>query len=320
MKVKNIKIFRKWLKLETDNENKDENFVGFSYPYNTDGRTTTKHRGFFNVYHNQAKDIETRLSTVLDMAQDSQAIYEFVQNAVDCNSTAYFMFYEDSHFVAINNGDPFTLEGIRAILNFAQSTKTRDENIGKFGVGFKLIHRMVGSGNGLQELTKDYTGPILFSWSSNEQLHSLLEATSIDDIKPDDNDDWDNSDAPWFFKILLTCVPILPCNIDDNLRDIYYKERNDLFTEEEFQDFQSFLKDVWNQNQNKFAAEDLNQGSLFYLRLGAEKEEKLDEDFTFFKKGIQYSLSFVANLMAKKGLKKIYFKDEAPIEKDNCKR
>lgn len=317
MKIKDIRQFRKWLKLETDNENKDENFIGFSYPYGTDSKNETKARGFFNVYHNQAKDIDTRLSTVLDMAQDSQAIYEFVQNAVDCNSTAFFMFYEDNHFVAINNGDPFNLEGIRAILNFAQSTKTRDENIGKFGVGFKLIHRMVGAGNGLQELTHDYTGPILFSWSNRKQLDDLLYAESVADIQPDGNEDWDKSEASWFFKILLTCVPILPNGLDNHLRDINYIERDDLFTEEEFIGFKNFLKDIWADNQDKFSGEDLNQGSLFYLHLGTDKENKLDEDYSFFKKGIQYSLSFVANLMAKKGLKKIYFKDEDPIIKEN---
>lgn len=179
------------------------------------------------------------------MAQDSQAIYEFVQNAVDCDSTAYFMFYEDNHFIAINNGKPFDLAGIRAILNFAQSTKTRDENIGKFGVGFKLIHRMVGAGNGLQELTQDYTGPILFSWSDKRQLQDLLNTNSIADISTDSNENWNDSKAAWFFKILLTCVPILPSNIDNQLKDISYKERNDLFTEEEFHTFKTFLNGIW---------------------------------------------------------------------------
>lgn len=317
MRIKDIRHFRKWLKLETDNENKYENFIGFSYPYGTDSRSETKARGFFNVYHNQAKDIETRLSTVLDMAQDSQAIYEFVQNAVDCNSTAFFMFYEDNHFVAINNGDPFNLEGIRAILNFAQSTKTRDENIGKFGVGFKLIHRMVGAGNGLQELTHNYTGPILFSWSNRKQLDDLLNTESIIDIQPDSNEEWDQSEASWFFKILLTCVPILPNGLDNHLRDINYIERDDLFTENEFIGFKNFFKNIWDDYHYKFSGEDLNHGSLFYLHLGPDKKNKLDEDYSFFKKGIQYSLSFVANLMEKKGLKKIYFRNEDPIIKEN---
>lgn len=316
LKVKDIKEFRKWLKRQERMNDRDENFIGYS---NT-GKSSddpNEVRGFFNVFHASSPDIENRLSTVLDMAQDSQAIYEFVQNAVDCNSTAYFMFYEDNHFIVINNGDPFTLEGIRAILNFAQSTKVRDENIGKFGVGFKLIHRMVGTGNGLQELTKDFTGPILYSWSSKEQLLSLINSESTEDIKTVKDEDWNNSDAAWFFKILLTCVPVLPNNIDNGLRDIEYKERNDLFTDEEFDSFKEFLNSVWENNQDKFANEDLNQGSLFYLKLGTDKEKKLDEDFEYFKKGIQYSLSFVSNLMDKKGLQRIYFKDEDPIEKEN---
>ena len=316
MKVKDIRLFRNWLKRQERMTDRDENFIGYS---NT-GKSSddpNEVRGFFNVFHAASPNIGDRLSTVLDMAQDSQAIYEFVQNAVDCDSTAFFMFYEDNHFIAINNGRPFDLAGIRAILNFAQSTKTRDENIGKFGVGFKLIHRMVGAGNGLQELTQDYTGPFLFSWSNKKQLEELLSANSIEEITADTNEKWDDSKTPWFFKILLTCVPILPNNLDTNLKDISYSDRTDLFTDEEFQSFKNFLNSIWEQNQDKFAEEDLNQGSLFYLQLGSDKEKKLDEDFTYFKKGIQYSLSFVANLMSKKGLQKIYFKNEEPIVKDN---
>lgn len=317
MLVKDIRSFRKWLKGETDNDNKEENFIGFSYPYNTDSKALTKARGFFNVFHNQAKDIEGRLSTVLDMAQDSQAIYEFVQNAVDCNSTAFFMFYDHEHFIAINNGEPFTVDGIRSILNFAQSTKTRDENIGKFGVGFKLIHRMVGAGNGLKELTEDYTGPMLFSWSNKQQLLDLLNTTSIEDLQAGKGEDWDNPESAWFFKILLTCVPVLPNNLDSDLKDVQYTPNNELFTAEEFTRFKSYLTAVWQENQEKFNGEDLNQGSLFYLRLGKEKQEKLNEDYTYFKTGIQYSLSFVASLMSKKGINKIYFNKEEPIVRDN---
>ena len=92
IKVKDIKEFRKWLKRQERMNDRDENFIGYS---NT-GKSSddpNEVRGFFNVFHASSPDIENRLSTVLDMAQDSQAIYEFVQNAVDCNSTAYFMFY-----------------------------------------------------------------------------------------------------------------------------------------------------------------------------------------------------------------------------------
>src|ERR1700743_3809072 len=131
MQIKDIRAFRKWLKLQTGNEQKDENFIGFSHPYNTDSLEETKARGFFNVYHNQSEDIDAKLSTLLDMAQDSQAIYEFVQNAVDCNSTSFWMFYDEEHFIAINNGEPFDQRSVRTILNFAQSKKAQGENIGK---------------------------------------------------------------------------------------------------------------------------------------------------------------------------------------------
>ena len=314
LKVKDIRKFRNWIKRQEQMNNRDENFIGYS---NT-GKSSddpNEIRGCFNFFHSSAPDIESRLSAMLGMAQDSQAIYEFVQNAVDCNSTAFFMFYEENHFIVINNGDPFTRDSVRAILNFAQTTKARDENIGKFGVGFKLVHRMVGEGNGLHELTKDYSGPILFSWSSKEQLISLIRSENIEDLKTDENENWNNSDSPWFFKILLTCVPILPNNIDNCLRDIEFKERKDLFTSEEFYSFKNFLKSVWENNNDKFEQENLNQGSLFYLKLGPDKENKLNEDFEYFKKGVHYSLSFISNLMNKKGLQRIYFKGEDPIEK-----
>jgi len=316
MKVKDIRLFRNWLKKQSRVQGLNENFIWFSSTW-LESDDPDEERGFFNVFHAASPNISDRLSTVLDMAQDSQAIYEFVQNAVDCDSTAYFMFYENNNFVAINNGKPFNLAWIRAILNFAQSTKTRHENIWKFGVGFKLIHRMVGSWNGLQELTQDYTWPILFSWSNKKQLEELLASNSVTDISVDHNDKWDESNSPWFFKILLTCIPILTNNLDWGLKDITYKDRDDLFSEEEFKTFKWFLNKVWVQNQDKFVNEDLNQGSLFYLQLGSDKEKKLDEDYSYFKKGIQYSLSFVANLMSKKWLQKIYFKNEEPIIKDN---
>lgn len=316
MQVKNIKLFRAWLKRQEKMIDRDENFIGYS---NTGTSTDDPNeiRGFFNVFHANSPNIGDRLSTVLDMAQDSQAIYEFVQNAVDCDSTKFFMFYSDGHFLAINNGRPFDLAGIRAILNFAQSTKTKGENIGKFGVGFKLIHRMVGAGNGLQELLEEYTGPIIFSWSEKAQFKNFLAVNSTKDIQTKNDEDWGANDTPWLFKILLTCVPILPSNLDSGIKDICYKDNDTLFTEDEFQSFKTFLNDVWRKNQDKLKEDSLNQGSLFYLRLGQDKQKQLDEDYTYFRKGIQHSLSFVSNLMSKKGLEEIFINNYEPIIKDN---
>ena len=127
LKVKDIRKFRNWIKRQEQMNNRDENFIGYS---NT-GKSSddpNEIRGCFNFFHSSAPDIESRLSAMLGMAQDSQAIYEFVQNAVDCNSTAFFMFYEENHFIVINNGDPFTRDSVRAILNFAQTTKARGKS------------------------------------------------------------------------------------------------------------------------------------------------------------------------------------------------
>ena len=37
------------------------------------------------------------------------------------------------------------------------------------------------------------------------------------------------------------------------------------------------------------------------------------EDYENFKQGIQYSLGFIANLLSKKGLEKIYLNSETPL-------
>ena len=84
--------------------------------------------------------------------------YEFLQNAVDAGSTHYTMVWgEDSidknyYLLVANNGEMFTPNSVRSILNVGSSTKNSDsQTIGKFGIGFKLAHRLVGKDNGLQE-------------------------------------------------------------------------------------------------------------------------------------------------------------------------
>ena len=317
MKVKDIKKFRLDLVKESRIKNLEENFIGYSYPYGHHTDDPDEIRGFFNIYNSAAPMIDNKLDTVLNMAQDSQAIYEFVQNAVDCNSTTFWMFYEDDFFLAINNGDSFNEESIKSILNFAQSTKSNDESIGKFGIGFKLIHRMVGESNGLEELINDYAGPLLFSWNNENQLHELLDCESADQIETDGNNRWGDPDSAWFFKILLTCVPILPYPIENNLRDKEYKLRDKeeiaLFKNSEFIDFKKYLKNIWENHQKKFEKENLSSGSIFFMTLGKNKQKRLQEDYENFKQGIQYSLGFIANLLSKKGLETIYLNSEEPL-------
>ena len=320
LKVKNIRRFREYLIDFKDLPGRESDFIGYSYPKGSDGKAV-EHRGFFNVYHQESK-IDNKLSTILDMAQDSQAVFEFVQNAVDCNSTAFYMYYENGFLLAINNGESFKFENVNSILGLAQSTKTiNEENIGKFGVGFKLIHRLVGESNGLEELTKDYSGPLLFSWHNRQQLDSLLSFSVDNEIQFDSEGEfWHNTESPWFFKILLTCMPVLPYP-HDPLKDLDYELRNTVegsaFSRSEFENFLTFIKYTWSNHQIDFANQDLNQGSIFFLKLGKNKENKLDEDFKYFQEGIQYALAFMEQMSTKKGLKRIYFNDHKPIEKDH---
>ncbi len=324
MKIKDISKLRKHFIEKANLPDRNPDFIGYSYPEGTDEKDVTEEWGFFNVFHAASPDIENRLATVLDMAQDSQAIYEFVQNAVDCGSTKFFMFYEDDNFIAINNGDVFNYESIKAILNFAQSTKKHEKDIGKFGVGFKLIHRMVGDGNGLVSLTEDFTGPILFSWENKTQFDALLNIKTTNEFIPaglGDHAHWDDVPAPWFFKILLTCVPVLSQAHEHMLLDTSHNANDHLFSESEFQKFHSFLKKKFEEHFEKFKKTDLNQGSIFYLKLAPIKRSALDDDFKYFSRGIEYSLDFFSALVntiseenngeeENKVLEKIYFQND----------
>lgn len=139
MKIKSAKSFRKdiWENPKGGNKEKsvDYNFVGSFAEVGDE----IKH-GFFKMYHGIKEDIASYLPSILKIAEDGQAIYEFLQNAVDCGSTHFYIFYNEKYFLAINNGNPFDVEGLQSILNIAQTTKKDPDKIGRFGIGFKLAH------------------------------------------------------------------------------------------------------------------------------------------------------------------------------------
>ena len=81
MKIKSAKSFRFWYKtkvkdIEPNNPSYNENFVG---TYHTANKKKIK--GFFEMYHGDKPDIASHLPSILKIAEDGQAIYEFVQNA-----------------------------------------------------------------------------------------------------------------------------------------------------------------------------------------------------------------------------------------------
>ncbi|WP_197043745.1 sacsin N-terminal ATP-binding-like domain-containing protein [Aureispira sp. CCB-QB1] len=307
MKIKNIRQYRKYYKaiVRDAKDNRDENFIGHSI---LSGDKEIK--GYFEIAHADKKDIKGFLTGFLDMAKDSQAVYEFLQNAVDAESSLFYMFYgpdgeDGEYFLAINNGRQFDFEGVRSILNIGQSTKSNEDkhNIGKFGIGFKLVHRLVGETSGIDELINQNYGPILFSWK-NFQLKQLMDLTKVEDInfspldgeniqeeikrKEDDfaKHEWKDNDFAWFFKILLTNYPCQPRDLSKNY---HYQETNQLFSDGEVLKMVSWLNKI--DTDNGLNLRDIEEGSIFFLKLGKDKanillEDKLDE-------GIEFSLTFL---------------------------
>ena len=295
MKIKSAKSFRFWYKtkekqIEKGNLNYDENFVGTYHIEN--GK---KIKGFFEMYHGDKPDIAGYLPSILKIAEDGQAIYEFLQNAVDCESTHFYIFYSEKYFLAINNGVPFEVDGLKSILNIAQSTKKDADKIGRFGIGFKLAHRLVGKNEGTEELTQQYKGPILFSWSKLEDLKGLLNKEKVISSFPSLTDKQKQQEflsAPYLLKLVLTNFPTEPNEV---VKDLKYKDRV-LFPQEELDELADFLKENFEKHSESLNLRYLKQGSLFFIKLGEGKKTVLDRDYGELVNGIQYSMNMLKNL------------------------
>ena len=99
MKIKNIRQFRGIIKKEMaglDYPDRNENFIGVSVAKEGSGFEY----GFFSIYHGLKKGyngndgVRGFLKGFLDMASDGQAVYEFMQNAVDARSSKFCLFWD----------------------------------------------------------------------------------------------------------------------------------------------------------------------------------------------------------------------------------
>jgi hypothetical protein len=310
MRIKSVKQLRKWIVEKqspfsafTQNGSQLPDYIQPDFMGCEDKNSSgEKVVGFFSAYHGMKSNIANFLATGLQNAEDGQAIYEFLQNAADCESDVFYIFYNEKFFLALNNGIEFKLKDVVSILNTSQSSKSDNTNqavdcdkIGRFGIGFKLVHRLVGENEGLKELTEEYKGPILFSWSKPEHLQALLDITNVQEIEYDDDLE---GEYPWLFKILITNFPAQPV---EEIKDLSYRN-NVTFTKKEFGELLQFLRE----NRSKLDISKLQRGSLFFLQLGEGKSQALDKHYeNDLKKGVECSLNML------KSLKTVILKEES---------
>ncbi len=132
MKAKDYRKYFATSKKDTD-KLRDLEFIGC---YQKDSNEEIIKKGFFELYHGEKESEIGFINSSVQIAEDGQAIYEFLQNAVDANASEFFIFYNEKYFLVINNGEKFQKKDIKSILNFSQSTiESSSSTIGKCGVG-----------------------------------------------------------------------------------------------------------------------------------------------------------------------------------------
>jgi len=286
MRTKNIQQFRTlWRNQEGYNMSDwDENFIGSSHG--------GKLFGFYRMVNGIVENIKADLTPKLQNAQDEQAIYEFLQNAADSQSTECAVIYDENYFMVLNNGKPFTEKDLKALLNSFQGTKadkSKPENcgkIGRYGIGFKLAYRLMGKSDGADELLNQLAGPVLFSWHNAKQFQDLFNHKG-GNISGDDTQ-IDGDSSAWLLKIILACFPV---GLGEAVRNLDY-ENKVLFDQEELGELVGFM----NKHREKLEKLTLPQGSLFFLKFGPKKHEKLKESLLNIQSGIGYAMNTLKTL------------------------
>jgi hypothetical protein len=299
--TRNAFYFRKYYKEKEARENGyiDLNFVGSLHPDKKRSET-----GFSKLIYGNREDLGKLLGTIaLNVAADDQAIYELIQNADDCKSSFFSVSYNKDYLLCINNGNYFSDCDMSAIINVAGNYKD-GEDIGTFGIGFKILHRLVGADDGREAIINDYAGPVIFSWNKYFQLKKFIdeEPIYISGIgKFKEKYDFErDKENPWLVKLLYTCFP---SHYKEPIRLGDYETRDVKFTEEELNEMRTFLKSSLKE-VNLTEENYLKNGSIFFLKLGKGKSKFLDEGIDKIKSGLSYSFNFLNNL------KKIYINGE----------
>lgn len=298
--TRNALFFREYFKTVIARDRDRDLDLNFIAPMHPDKKRFEK--GFAKLVYANRDDVGKFLrTTALNVAADQQAIYELIQNADDCNSSFFSVSYNEKYLLCINNGNYFTESNMSAIINVGASDK-EGEDIGTFGIGFKILHRLVGKDDGLDAIVDEYAGPTIFSWSKFIQLEKFLNGEDIL-ISRDREKDKENA---WLVKILYTCFPT---SLGEKIRLRDYETQAVKFDEIELTEMRAFLK-VSLQNVDLQETNYLKSGSIFFLKLGEGKYKFIEDGIENLKSGISYSFNFLNSL------EKIYINGEE-ISKQN---
>lgn len=300
--TRNALFFREYFKTIIARDRDRDLDLNFIAPMHPDKKRFEK--GFAKLVYANRDDVGKFLrTTALNVAADQQAIYELIQNADDCNSTFFSVSYNEKYLLCINNGNYFTESNMSAIINVGASDK-EGEDIGTFGIGFKILHRLVGKDDGLDAIVDEYAGPTIFSWNKFFQLEKFING---EDLKVGYDREKDKENA-WLVKILYTCFPT---SLGEKIRLRDYETQAVKFDKTELSEMREFLK-ISLQNVNLQETNNLKSGSIFFLKLGDGKFKFINEGIESLKSGISYSFNFLNNL------EKIYINGEE-IRKQNVK-
>jgi len=79
------------------------------------------------------------LETYIAESYNNRSFIELLQNADDATSTKFKIIKENDFLYVANNGRTFNAKDVESLCRSASSTKTRGENIGYRGIGFKSV-------------------------------------------------------------------------------------------------------------------------------------------------------------------------------------
>lgn len=300
--TRNAKLFREYYKVEkAQNRDRDVdvNFIDLKHPNPQNFR-----KGFGSLIFGSGRDnVESFLrSTVLNVAADQQSVYELIQNADDCDASFISISYNDKYLLCINNGKPFSDRNMAGLINVGDSDKTLDE-IGTYGIGFKIVHRLLGEDDGADAIVNDYAGAVIFSWNKFTQFDRFLKN---DEIKIGYDKEMD-AENPWLIKLIYTCFPT---HLDEPVRISDYDTKKVLFENSELDEFRSFLSESLS-NINISQENFLRTGSMVFIKLAEGKSKSvIEKNIEILKSGIAYSFNFLQSL------NKIYINGESILAQE----